>query len=266
METEVPWLRTERLLLRRWRDGDLAPFAALNADPAVMEHLPAVLDREQSDAMVRRIEARFVTEGFGLWAVELAGEVPFIGFVGLSRPQFEAHFTPAVEVGWRLARPHWGLGYATEAARAALAFGFGPLGLAEIVSFTVPGNLRSRAVMERLGMTCDPADDFAHPLLDRDHPLRTHVLYRLKAPPTTDSPPDAQSDADRRARSHTREETGERARGFPSTERARVRRFPGAATVVLTSASPDFGGLAPRQGTPTPRDLHVLSAEGGKSG
>lgn len=182
METGVPWLRTDRLLLRMWRHSDLAPFAALNADPKVMEHLPAVLDREQSDATVRRIEAHFATEGFGLWAVEVTGEVPFIGFVGLSRPQFDAHFTPAVEVGWRLARPYWGHGYATEGARAALAYGFGPLGLPEIVSFTVPGNLRSRAVMERLGMTRDPADDFAHPLLDPDDPLRTHVLYRLKAP------------------------------------------------------------------------------------
>ena len=178
-------LQTDRLLLRRWREDDLVPFAALNADRNVMEHFPALLEREQSDALARWIERHLAQEGFGLWAVEVAGEVPFIGFVGLNRVPFEAHFTPAVEVGWRLARPHWGKGYATEAARAALTFGFDEVGLTEIVSFTTEGNLRSRAVMERLGMSHDPADDFDHPSPVIGDRLRRHVLYRLRPP----SPP-----------------------------------------------------------------------------
>jgi RimJ/RimL family protein N-acetyltransferase len=175
-----PELRTERLLLRRWRDGDRGPFAALNADPVVVEHLRSTLTRAESDAFVDRIEAGFREHGFGLWAVEVAGGGAFAGFVGLSVPSFEAHFTPAVEVGWRLARQHWGHGYAVEAARAAAAFGFEVVGLEEIVSFTVPANARSRRVMERLGMTHDPADDFDHPKLPEGHPLRRHVLYRLR--------------------------------------------------------------------------------------
>jgi len=130
--------------------------------------------------MVDRIETRFEEHGFGLWAVELADGKPFIGFVGLAVPAFEAHFTPAVEVGWRLAAEHWSRGYATEAARAALDYGFTTAGLDEIVSFTVPANSRSRAVMERLGMTHDPADDFDHPRIEPGHPLRRHVLYRKR--------------------------------------------------------------------------------------
>ena len=130
--------------------------------------------------MVDRIEAGFAADGFGLWAVEVAGGPPFIGFVGLAVPRFEAHFTPAVEVGWRLAREHWGRGYATEAARAALDYGFGTVGLEEVVSLTVPANTRSIAVMERLGMTRDPADDFDHPRLPEGHRLRRHVLYRKR--------------------------------------------------------------------------------------
>lgn len=174
----LPQLRTERLLLRRWRDDDRAPFAALNADPRVTEFLPAPLSRADSDALVDRIEAHFAAHGFGLWAVEVPGEIPFAGFVGLAVPAFEAAFTPCVEVGWRLAAACWGHGYASEGARAALAFGFAQLALAEIVSFTVPANVRSRRVMERLGMTRDPADDFDHPALPDGHPLRRHVLYR----------------------------------------------------------------------------------------
>lgn len=174
----LPQLRTERLLLRRWRDDDRAPFAALNADPRVTEFLPAPLSRADSDALVDRIEAHFAARGFGLWAVEVPGEIPFAGFVGLAVPAFEAAFTPCVEVGWRLAAACWGHGYASEGARAALAFGFAQLALAEIVSFTVPANVRSRRVMERLGMTRDPADDFDHPALPDGHPLRRHVLYR----------------------------------------------------------------------------------------
>jgi ribosomal-protein-alanine N-acetyltransferase len=177
-----PELRTDRLLLRRWRDADREPFARLNADPKIVRLLPAPLTRAESDALVDRIEREFGERGFGLWAVEIVDGGRFAGFVGLHVPRFRAHFTPAVEIGWRLARDAWGRGYATEAARAALAFGFGTVGLEEIVSFTVPANARSRAVMERLGMTRDPADDFDHPALRAGHPLRPHVLYRLRRP------------------------------------------------------------------------------------
>jgi RimJ/RimL family protein N-acetyltransferase len=172
-------LRTERLLLRRWRPADLEPFAAMNADPQVMEHFPAPLSREESDAAAARIAAHFERHGFGLWAVEASSGAPFAGFIGLAIPRFEAHFTPCVEIGWRLAADHWGRGYATEGARAALAFGFESLRLEEIVSYTVPANLRSRRVMEKLGMTHDPSEDFDHPLLPEGHPLRRHVLYRM---------------------------------------------------------------------------------------
>jgi RimJ/RimL family protein N-acetyltransferase len=175
-------LRTERLLLRAWRPSDLEAFAELNADPEVMEHFPAPLDRAESDAAARRIDAHFAVHGFGLWAVEAPGIAEFAGFVGLAVPSFEAAFTPCVEVGWRLARRHWGRGYATEGARAALAFGFERRGLEEIVSFTAAPNLRSRRVMERLGMSRSAADDFDHPRLPEGHPLRRHVLYRLSRP------------------------------------------------------------------------------------
>jgi RimJ/RimL family protein N-acetyltransferase len=174
-------LRSERLQLRRWRDADLEPFAALNADPRVMEHLPSALSREQSDELAARIEAHFDEHGFGLWALEIPGVAAFAGFVGLAIPRFEARFTPCVEIGWRLAAEHWGCGYATEGARAALAFGFERLALAEIVSFTVPGNQRSRRVMEKLGMQRRPDDDFDHPGLPEGHALRRHVLYRIAA-------------------------------------------------------------------------------------
>lgn len=174
-------LETPRLLLRPWREGDLEPFAALNADPEVTEFLPGPILREQSDAMVARAIAHFAELGYGPWAVEVKGGAAFIGFVGLLVPRFEASFTPCVEVGWRLAREHWGFGYATEGAEAVLAHAFGPLGMTEIMSFTVPANVRSRAVMERLGFQHDPKDDFQHPLLPEGHPLRPHVLYRQGA-------------------------------------------------------------------------------------
>ena len=174
-----PSLITPRLLLRPWRDEDVAPFAAMNADVRVMEHFPKPLSGAESNAVAERIRGHFGRHGFGLWAVEVVGAAPFAGFVGLSVPTFEAHFTPCVEVGWRLAFEGWGHGYATEAARAALDFGFARLGLEEIVSYTVPANLRSRRVMERLGMTRSPTDDFDHPWLPEEHPLRRHVLYRL---------------------------------------------------------------------------------------
>jgi RimJ/RimL family protein N-acetyltransferase len=169
----------ERLRLRLWRDEDLAPFAALNADPRVMEHYPKMLDRAESDAAAARIRTRLSERSSGLWAVEVPGVADFIGYVGLSEPAFQARFTPCVEIGWRLAFEHWGKGYATEAAKAVLTYAFGALGLEEVVSFTVPPNHRSRRVMERLGMRRSPDDDFDHPNLPANHPLRAHVLYRL---------------------------------------------------------------------------------------
>lgn len=174
-----PTLETERLLLRPWRPADRTPFAQLNADSRVMEYLGATLDRAASDAFVDRIETGFTEHGFGLWAVEVKGGAPFIGYVGLSVPRFEAHFTPCVEIGWRLEASAWGHGYASEAARAALAFGFEERELPEIVAFTTAANRRSRQVMERLGMHHRVQDDFGHPALPTDHPLRPHVLYRL---------------------------------------------------------------------------------------
>lgn len=179
--TVVP-LRTQRLLLRAWTDADRAPFAELNADPVVMAHFPGTLTPAESDALVDRITADFATHGFGLWAVEVQQTGTFVGFVGLTVPRFEAHFTPAVEVGWRLAAGAWGRGYATEAARAALAYGFGPAGLEEIVSMTSTTNVASQRVMQRLGMTSDPTDDFEHPALPAGHRLRRHVLYRVRGP------------------------------------------------------------------------------------
>jgi RimJ/RimL family protein N-acetyltransferase len=177
-----PTVKTSRLLLRPWREADLPAFAALNADPIVMEHFPSVLDRAASDSLAARIQGHFDRHGFGLWAVELPNEADFIGFIGLAVPSFTAHFTPCVEVGWRLARRYWGQGYATEGGRAAIEFGFERAGLGEIVSFTVPANRRSLAVMERLGMTHDPRDDFDHPVLPEGHPLRRHLLYRRARP------------------------------------------------------------------------------------
>jgi RimJ/RimL family protein N-acetyltransferase len=172
-------LQTDRLRLRRWLPTDREPFAALNADPRVARYLGGPLSREESDALVARIETHFDQRGFGLWAVEIRGGASFAGYIGLAVPRFEAHFTPCVEIGWRLSAEHWGQGYATEGARAALAFGFESLGLEEIVSFTVPANLPSRRVMEKIGMTHDPADDFDHPFLPEEHPLRRHILYRI---------------------------------------------------------------------------------------
>ena len=181
-------LTTQRLILRPWRESDLEPYAAMNADPEVMRHFPSILDRAASDASAARIQ-RFMDEhGWGLWAVEVKGGTPFIGFIGLQSPPFEAHFTPAVEVGWRLAKEHWGHGYAPEGAAAALDYAFGPttldkpgldkLGLGEVVSMTIGPNERSRRVMQKLGMIRDPADDFDHPKLP-DWDLRRHVLYRI---------------------------------------------------------------------------------------
>ncbi len=174
-----PELKTNRLKLRRWKRNDLEPFAALNADPVVMEHMPSVLTSRETALWMARIELGFEEYGFGLWAMEHGDTGDFIGFTGLAVPRIEAHFTPAVEVGWRLAREHWGNGYATEAAAAALGFGFSESRLDEIVSFTVPANTRSMKVMERIGMTHDPEDDFEHPFLADDSDMRRHVLYRM---------------------------------------------------------------------------------------
>jgi RimJ/RimL family protein N-acetyltransferase len=171
-------IETERLLLRRWRTADLEPFAVVNADPAAMRFMPAAMTVDESRTMIERIEAHFETHGFGIWAVEAPGVAPFVGFVGLQQVGFEAHFTPAVEIGWRLSPAFWGKGYATEAAKAAIRFGFEKLNLDQIVSFTVPANKPSWSVMERIGMTRDPAEDFDHPRLPAEHPLRRHVLYR----------------------------------------------------------------------------------------
>ncbi|MDH4608250.1 GNAT family N-acetyltransferase [Pseudomonas sp. BN102] len=172
-------LDTPRLRLRTWRDDDLTAFAALNADPEVMRHFPACMSREESDALAARIRQHFQDHGFGQWIVERAGDGAFVGVLGLQNVSFEAPFTPAVEIGWRFMRPHWGQGLASEAAQAALAFAFERLLLAEVVAFTVPANLRSQAVMERIGMQRDFDGDFEHPGLPPGHPLRRHVLYRL---------------------------------------------------------------------------------------
>lgn len=175
-------IRTERLLLRQWRDEDLEPFAALNADAEVMEYFPALLTRAESDAAAEGNGRQIDEHGWGLWAVERLDTSEFIGFTGLWQVPSDYPFVPAVEVGWRLARSHWGVGFATEGARAAVEFGFGTLGLDEIVSMTAVGNLRSRRVMEKLGMTHNPADDFDHPRIPGGSPLQPHVLYRLSNP------------------------------------------------------------------------------------
>jgi RimJ/RimL family protein N-acetyltransferase len=172
-------IETERLLLRPWQKEDLKPFASLNADPRVMEFMPKVLTEAESDAMAEKIQENFAKDGFGYYAAVIKNTGEFIGYVGLKKVEFEAFFTPCVEIAWRLAFHAWGKGYCNEAAKAVLKEGFTKLGLKEIVSFTVPGNLRSRKVMERLGMVRDPKEDFHHPKLPLDHPLSLHVLYRL---------------------------------------------------------------------------------------
>ena len=176
---DVRELRTERLLLRAWRSEDRNPYAALNADPVVMEHFPSTLTREQSDEHVDRILTAFEQHGWGLWAAEVPGETAFIGFIGLGIPRFEAHVMPCVEVGWRLARSAWGRGYAPEGATEVLRFAFEEIELEEVVSFTSVGNAKSRRVMEKIGLTHDPADDFDHPTVPPGHRIQRHVLYRM---------------------------------------------------------------------------------------
>jgi len=174
-------LQTDRLVLRHWHAADRLPFAEMNADPRVMDFMPATLSRPESDVLLDRIEKHIDTHGFGLFAAELRRDRSFIGFIGLAIPSFQTSFTPCVEVGWRLSPIHWGKGLATEGARKVIRYAFEGLGLEAVVSFTVPANARSRRVMEKLGMTHDPADDFDHPNLPQGHPLRRHVLYRLRA-------------------------------------------------------------------------------------
>ncbi|MFO0882647.1 MAG: GNAT family N-acetyltransferase [Pirellulales bacterium] len=169
---------TARLKLRQWQASDLAPFADLNSDPRVMEHFPAPLTREESNAWVGRLKAEMAEQGWGLWAVEVKATQQFIGFVGLKVPKVTLPFSPCVEIGWRLVFDAWGKGYATEAAKAALQVGFEELNLTEIVSFTAVCNTRSAAVMQRIGMTKDP-HTFEHPAVVEGHHLRTHVLYRM---------------------------------------------------------------------------------------
>ena len=176
--TTIATLRTARLLLRPWRDNDRAPFAALNADPKVMEHFPRTSTREETDIWVDRIVARMERQGFGLWAVEVAGVADFIGFIGLN-PADAVLGRPVLEIGWRLARDHWGRGYATEGARASLAHAFDVLGKDEVVSFTTTANQRSRHVMEKLGLVHRPEGDFDHPGVPQTWPGRRHVLYRI---------------------------------------------------------------------------------------
>lgn len=211
-------ISTPRMLLRSWQESDRELFAAICADPQVMEFFPAALSRAESNAMINRIMEGFDERGWGLWAVDVkpssrnaqdrvtstdqqsakfgagisthsSGRSPeavsgFIGFVGLAVPRFEAHFTPCVEVGWRLRQSAWGYGFATEAAAAAIHFGFTQLNLDQIASITSTLNIRSQRVMQRLGMECNPDDNFDHPLIDPNHRLCRHVLYRLNNPAT----------------------------------------------------------------------------------
>ncbi|WP_018183481.1 GNAT family N-acetyltransferase [Kaistia granuli] len=172
-------IETPRLRLRRWQDSDRAPFAAMCADAEVMEFFPSVLGRADSDAFIDRIEAHWVEHGFGNYALEERTTGALVGMTGLFDVFPEAHFAPSVEIGWRLARPFWRMGYAREAAEAVLAAAFAEHDFPEIVSFTAKLNTRSAGLMQRLGMTRDPADDFDHPKIEEGHPLRPHVLYRL---------------------------------------------------------------------------------------
>jgi 3-dehydroquinate dehydratase / shikimate dehydrogenase len=176
---EPPIIRTDRLILRQWRQQDLEPLVKLNADPRVMEYFLASLTRDESMARFDHYAKHIRDHGWGLWAVSVPGVSDFIGWIGLWPIGFESHFTPAIEVGWRLLPEFWGQGYATEGSKASLRYGFETLKLAEIVSITVPENIRSRRVMEKIGMHRDPKDDFDHPKVPEGHPFKRHVLYRM---------------------------------------------------------------------------------------
>lgn len=173
-------IRTQRLLLRAWKEEDLEPFAQMNADPRVREFFPGLQTREESDASVNRALGHIQKYGWGLWAVSLLDTGEFIGFIGIAHVPFSASFTPAVEIGWRLAHRYWGQGYATEGALACLKYGFETLQLQEIVAFTTPANKRSRSVMEKIGMHHDASGDFDHPLCPEGLIMRRQVLYRLR--------------------------------------------------------------------------------------
>lgn len=179
MEANAPCLRTKRLRLRPWRNDDLDALAAMNADPDVMRYFPKCLNRDGSAEMMARNTQHMQRHGFAWWALEVPGVSSFAGGVSLLMPGFDAHFTPAFEIGWRLPKAFWGKGYATEAARAVLDFAFYHIGLSEVVSYTTVDNEQSRKVMTRLGMTNRSADNFGHPLLPFNHPFKHHVLYRL---------------------------------------------------------------------------------------
>lgn len=179
----APSLTTKRLLLRKWKEEDLPYFAQMNADERVMQYFPSTLSVEESNSLARRIQKELEEKEYGLWGVEVVGVAPFVGFVGFHYQDFPAAFTPCIEIGWRLGFEYWGNGYAFEAAQKVIEYAFSVLKLPEIVSFTAVINQRSRKLMEKLGMTYDPQDDFQHPKLpDINHPLRPHVLYRLKNP------------------------------------------------------------------------------------
>lgn len=178
----APMIKTERLVLRQWTDDDLPPFAAMNADPNVMEFFPALLSRDESDRLADKIRKELEEKEYGLWAVEVPGVTPFIGFIGLHLANFDAPFCPCVEIGWRLAKEHWGKGYATEGAKAALDYAFNTLKLDEVLSFTAEVNKRSQKVMERIGMQRDPSGNFDHSMVPDGHPVKHHVLYKLSNP------------------------------------------------------------------------------------
>jgi RimJ/RimL family protein N-acetyltransferase len=174
-------IETERLILREWQRGDLEVFAEINKDPKVLEFMPAPLNFQETAEWIERISQHFKLHGFGLWAVTLKKSGEMIGYTGLNVPTFEAHFTPCVEISWRIASAYWGKGYATEAAKAVLAIAFKEYKLKEIVSLTVPANQRSIRVMEKIGMQRDMSGDFNHPRVSEGHSLSRHVLYKINS-------------------------------------------------------------------------------------
>jgi RimJ/RimL family protein N-acetyltransferase len=179
--SDVPIIETPRLILRDWRDSDVEEWVRMNADPHVTEFFVKEYPREVSEASALAIREQLGRNGYGWWAVEVRGGASFAGVIALQEVPFQAPFTPANEIGWRFSSTHWGKGYATEGARAALRFAFDELGWPEVVAFTAASNIRSRCVMERLNMTHDPRDDFDHPKIEPGHRLRRHVLYRMRA-------------------------------------------------------------------------------------
>lgn len=176
----APSLHTSRLKLRHWKDSDFSDFALMNQDPKVMEFFPALLSEKESFSLAKMMEKELLEKPYGFWAVEVENKHPFIGFVGLHKPSFEAFFTPCIEIGWRLGSFFWRKGYAYEAAQKVLEYAFKDLELPEIVSFTAQVNLRSIHLMEKLNMKRNPKEDFDHPNVEKDHVLKKHVLYRLK--------------------------------------------------------------------------------------